>query len=93
MFGFSQALNNKACIPTYAFDTSTGKKTPSANLYDWPNTGQGCRTPPTDKGNRAPAIPIYYTIQSCGDDKIYVGYHLFYEKDGFKLAGGTAGHP
>jgi hypothetical protein len=92
VFLFSRAAKHDSCYPTNALD-SNENQTPAAGRCAWPDTSCNCRTPGVSPGNPGPSFPVYISMKKCLDgESVGVNYMLFYEKDGFALAGGTAGH-
>lgn len=86
-FRFARALSHTTCLPAPAYD-SKFVPNPGAALKAWPVPGQaGCTNT-----ERLDQMVTYVDPRLCTSNTLRFGYWLYFMKDGFALAGGTAGH-
>lgn len=83
-FYFTRANNNDACWPAAAFDKS-GARTKPARLTPWPDSDTGCPA-------RGSSYPTYTGVRTCFGTEVRVSFTVYFQKDGFAIAGNTNGH-
>ena len=84
---FARAVSHTTCLPAPAYNDKFVPN-PGASLKAWPVPGQsGCTAT-----ERTDQMVTYVDPKLCDANTLRFGYWLYFMKDGFALAGGTAGH-